>query len=329
MTFKVDADIALFAVRHKLEKEYRAYLFLRELAKDRSGYICRIQGAKLLSEKYKQGYSTSQRHIKALMDMGWITKVRRGNIHINGILRIKAILSAHIEGFRERKRVLYVEDSKKEKHYNGRLLLHVFKAALTSGLTHDKLKRNERKIINSLDRKERNKAVIGTALANDPQSKAYAFSLKSEDWAMGLGTVQIRKQIAETERFEWYRWNELGGKMFSSEREAIQFGNAHLSNFNRGYLKKRYKSYLVCIGESIHAGSNRIELGFRNQRTKANTDLLTLTLSGTVTAIKVNKIKPLRAPKAQKNLFIEDFRPFTDDFDPFCLSIPEVGLPIK
>lgn len=329
MTFKVDADIALFAVRHKLEKEYRAYLFLRELAKDRSGYICRIQGAKLLSEKYKQGYSTSQRHIKALMDMGWITKVRRGNIHVNGILRIKAILSAHIEGFRERKRVLYVGDSKKEKHYNGRLLLHVFKAALTSGLTQDKLKRNEKKIIKSLPLKERNKAVIGTALANDPQSKAYAFSLKSEDWAMGLGTVQIRKQVAETERFEWYRWNELGGKMFSSEREAVQFGNAHLPNFNRGYLKKRYKSYLVCVGESIHAGSNRIELGFRNQRTEANTDLLTLTLSGTVTAIKVNKIKPLRAPKAQKNLFIEDFRPFTGSIDSFSFDFSEVAIPIK
>ena len=318
MRFKVDADIALFAIRHKLEKEYRAYLFLRELAKGRSGYICRIQGAKALAEKYKQGYSTSQRHIKALIEMGWITKVRHGNIHINGILRIKSILNAHIEGFQERKRVLYVEDSKREWAYNGRILLHVFKAALTSGLTHDKLRRNEKKIIKSLSIQERrNKAVIGTALEKDPQCRAYAFSLKSKDWAMGIATVQIRKQIAETERFEWYRWNELQGMMFTSEREAVQFGNAHLPNFNRGYLKKRYKSYLVCTGENIHAGSNRIELGFRNQRTQADTDLLTLTLSGKTTAIKVLKIKALRAPKAQKNLFIEDFRPLTGSGDFF------------
>lgn len=318
MRFKVDADIALFAVRHKLEKEYRAYLFLRELAKGRSGYICRIQGAKALAEKYKQGYSTSQRHIKALIEMGWITKVRHGNIHINGILRIKSILNAHIEGFQERKRVLYVDDSKREWAYNGRILLHVFKAALTSGLTHDKLRRNEKKIIKSLSIQERrNKAVIGTALEKDPQCRAYAFSLKSKDWAMGIATVQIRKQVAETERFEWYRWNELQGMMFTSEREAVQFGNAHLPNFNRGYLKKRYKSYLVCTGENIYAGSNRIELGFRNQRTQADTDLLTLTLSGKTTAIKVLKIKALRDPKAQKNLFIEDFRPLTGSGDFF------------
>jgi hypothetical protein len=319
MVFKVDADIALFAVRHKLEKEFRTYLYLRELAKGKSGYICRISGAKAVAEKYKQGYSTSQRHIKALIEMGWITKVRHGNIHINGILRIKAILSAHIEGFHERKRVFYIEDSKKEKYYNGRLLLHVFKSALTSGLTHDKLRRNEKKILKSLSVKERkNKAVIGTALEKDPQRRAYAFSLKATDWAMGLGTVQIRKQVAETERFEWYRWNELGGKMFTSEREAIQFGNAHISNFNRGYLKRRYKSYLVCTGEDIFAGSNRIELGFRNQSTNLADDLLTLTLSGKVVNIKVEKIKPLRSPKPQKNLFIEDFRPFTGRINSFC-----------
>lgn len=311
MKFKIDADIALFAVRHKLEKELRAYLYLRELAKDRSGYINRIQAAKDLSTAYHQGYSTSQRHIKTLMDMGWVCKAGKGNLHINGILRVKALLSEHVEGFVERKRVMIVDDSPKALIVPDRsMVLNVWKAALTAGLTQDKLKRNEKKVIKALTPQERkNKAVIGTALAKDPQAKSYAFSLKSEDWSMGIGTVQLRKIYSEHAKFEWYRWKELGGMEFKTEREAVLYGSANIPNFNRGFIKKRFKTWFVCVGETINNGRNAIELGFRNQKTK-NADLSHIVISGKRRVLEVNKIKPLRSPMPKKIFVPDDFRPF-------------------
>lgn len=320
MTFRVDADVALFAVRHKVEKEYRAYLFLREQAKDRSGYICRNQAAKDLSVFSKQGYSTAQRHIKSLIEMGWITKSGKGNIHINGILRVKALLYDNVEGFYERKRVFYVDCEAKE-FYAPSYLIAAFKSALTAGLTQDKLRRNEKKFFKNLTPQERrNKAVIGTALAKDPQARAYAFSIKSQDWAMSIGTVNTRKKISESERYEFYSWNALGNMEFKSEREAVHFGNAHIPNFNRGYLKRKYNTYVVCTGENIRRGSKGIEIGFRNQSTASGASTPHVKLAGKEVILKVNKIKALRAPNAQKNLFITDLRPFMDDFDPFLID---------
>lgn len=311
MRFRLDADIALFAVRHKLEKELRAYLYLREVAKDRSGYINRNIAVSMLAKEYDQGASTCQRHIKALMDMGWICKAGSGNLHINGILRVKALLSLNVEGFVERKRVMYVEDKPRAIYGSTRTeYLRIWKAALCSGLTQDKLRRNEKKIIKRLSSAERkNKAVIGTALAKDPQARAYAFSLKSEDWNMGIGTVQMRKVYSEQARFEWYRWKELGGMEFRTEREAVLFGNANLPNFNRGFIKKRFKTYLICIGEKINDGRNKIELGFRNQKTDG-TDLTQLVISGNRRVLEVKNIKPLRLPMPKKIFASDDVRQF-------------------
>ena len=149
---------------------------------------------------------------------------------------------------------------------------------------------------------------------------------KSADWAMGLGTVNNRKKVAESEKFEWYRWQELLGKTFRSEREAIECGKAHIENFNKGYLKRRGKYFLVCTGERIYQGSNYIELKHRNSKAKG--EPLNVTISGKAVTLKVNKIKALRAPKAQKNLFIDDFRPFGYQVKGFSFDFPATEIPI-
>lgn len=324
MSYTIDADIALFAVRHKLEKELRAYLCLRDFAKDKSGYLNRAQGAALLSETFKYSRSTPQRHIKTLIEMGWVSKAGKGNVHINGLLRVKAILQTHVEGFQIRKRIirtskLRILGGNEQRSY----MLRTFKANLCSGLTWDKIKRNESKVIRDLLPQERkNKAVIGTALAKAPQVRSYSFSLKSLDWHMSPATVNIRKVTAEDERLEWYRWNELGGMTFRSEREAVQFGNAHLPGFHRGYLKKRGNYYLVCIGERVNKGSNAVELGYRNNN-KVKPEMLSIVISGVAHQLKAEKIKPLKVSKPKKIFVSTDFRPFGDvnkafSFDPFA-----------
>jgi hypothetical protein len=311
MLYTIDADIALFAVRHKLEKELRAYLCLRDFAKNRSGYLNRKQGATLLSETFKYSRSTPHRHIKTLIEMGWITKAGKGNLHINGILRVKAVLQRHVESFQIRKRVYRLSPVKQKYQAENRIyLLNAFKANLCSGLTQDKIKRNETRVIKGLHPQERkNKAVLGTALAKAPHVRSYSFSLKSLDWKMSPATALKRKQYAEEERLEWYRWEELGGMTFKSERNAVHFGNAHLPNFNRGYLKKRGPVYLVCIGERVHKGSNAVGLGYRKQNF-TGAHLLNLKISGVSQEIKVEKIKPIKASQSKKNLLLDDFRPF-------------------
>lgn len=321
MQYIADADISLFAVRYKLEKEYRAYLFLRDLAKDRSGYVNRKNAASELSAKCYQGYSTSQRHIKTLVEMGWVTPVRKGNIHVNGIYRVKALLQKHIEGFQIRKRVF---TTAKPKFLAGsrKGLINAFKANLCSGLTWDKVRRNETRYVKNLPPQERkNKAVLGTALAKAPHLRQYAYSLKSEDWHMSPATVFARKSYAETDRLEWYRWISLGDKVFRSEREAVQFGNAHLRDFNRGYLKKRGNAYLVCTGETVHKGSNSVHLGFRRSLSPKR-DMLNIKIAGQQIVLKAEKIKPLKTKTTQKIFVQTDFRAFTEvnevfSFDPF------------
>ena len=327
MYLTIDADIALFAVRRKLEKEIRVYYLLREYAKDSSGYINRKEAVKRLSEETLQSRPTTQRHIKCLVDMGFISVAGKGNIHINGILRVKELLSLNVEGFQIRRRTLGYKGVQFKGAASRQYKLASFKAALTSGLTHDKLQRNRKKFIKDLPAQERkSKAVIGTALANDLTVGAYAFSIKSADWAMGLGTVNNRKKVAESEKFEWYRWQELLGKTFRSEREAIECGKAHIESFNKGYLKRRGKYFLVCTGERIYQGSNYIELKHRNSKAKG--EPLNVTISGKAVTLKVNKIKALRAPKAQKNLFIDDFRPFGYQVKGFSFDFPATEIPI-
>jgi DNA-binding MarR family transcriptional regulator len=320
MSYTVDADIALFAVKHKLEKELRAYLCLRDFAKDRSGYFNRKQGATLLSEAFKYSRSTPHRHIKTLLEMGWVSKAGKGNLHINGILRVKALLQKHVEGFQIRKRVYKLSPIRQKfQAENRNYLLNAFKANLCSGLTQDKIKRNEIRVIKGLHPQERkNKAVLGTALAKAPHVRSYSFSLKSQDWKMSPATALKRKQYAEEERLEWYRWEALGGMTFKSERNAVHFGNAHLHSFNRGYLKKRGPVYLVCIGESVNKGSNAVGLKYRRQKFTGD-KLLSLKISGVEQVLKAEKIKPIRSSQSKKNLLLDDFRPFAKLNNDFSL----------
>ena len=242
MQLFVDLDIALFSVRHKLDKELRAYYFFRELAKADSGYISRKGAICAYMEKAGASYGTANRRINSLIELGWAIKAKSGNVHINGLYRVKTLLNEkHGQGpnmgFVWRRRTALLELFAP----GGKNTLDNFKGSLAAALTADKLNRDlHRAKVRITQGQKMSKADIGKALASIPHLGCYAHRLKCEDWNLSAGTVNRRKKVSESLKLELYDWQRVEGLHFASRDEAIQ-GAIALGYVDRDFRKVFYK----------------------------------------------------------------------------------------
>lgn len=241
MQLFIDLDIALFSVRHKLDKELRAYYFFRELSRNSSGYIGRKEAIAAYMEKAGASYGTANRRVNALCELGWAIKAKSGNVHINGLYRVKTLLNVlhgPKMGFVWRRRTALLDLFAP----GGKNTLDSFKGSLAAALTADKLNRDlHREKVRISKGQRMSKADIGKALASVPHLGCYAHRLKCEDWNLSAGTVNRRKKVSEKLKLELYDWQRVEGLHFASRDEAIQ-GAIALGYVDRHFRKVFYKN---------------------------------------------------------------------------------------
>lgn len=277
MQLCIDLDVALLSVRNKLDKECRAYYFWRELSKGSSGYISRKAAISSYMERTGSSYGTANRRVNALLELGWAVRAKKGNIHINGLYRVKTLLHTHFSakmGFIWRRRTALVD------LFAGENTLDNFKGGLTAALTADKLSRNltKAKAGISFNGNRVSKAEIGTALAQLPHIECYAHTLKCRDWNLSAGTVNRRKKVSEALKLELYDWQRVDGLCFRSREEAIQ-GAIALGYIDREYRKVFFKdgSYGLRGADKIRT---RVELKRRAKPNNGVCKNLLVSISG-------------------------------------------------
>jgi len=233
MFLMLDLDISLFCTRYKLEREMLAYYLLREAGKGVSGYVNKKAAVSMLIEKTGCSYATAMRRLSSLKEMGFVLGAGKGNIHINGLYRVKTMLSDKFGdsmSFVRRRRCFEADLGK------GTIDLNALKAQTFSALTADKLARNKQKF--QKDNKRSNarlgKAAIGMALAKDRYLESYAISLQQVDFNIAAGTASKRSKLAQKLGYQKNEKRAVPGMSFATRNEAIWAGlDMQLPNFGR------------------------------------------------------------------------------------------------
>lgn len=320
MQLFIDLDIALFSVRHKLDKELRAYYFFRELSRNSSGYIGRKEAIAAYMEKAGASYGTANRRVNALCELGWAIKAKSGNVHINGLYRVKTLLNVlhgPKMGFVWRRRTALLDLFAP----GGKNTLDSFKGSLAAALTADKLNRDlHREKVRISKGQRTSKADIGKALASVPHLGCYAHRLKCEDWNLSAGTVNRRKKVSEKLKLELYDWQRVEGLHFASRDEAIQ-GAIALGYVDRHFRKVFYKNGSFGLRDADKIRT-RVELFRRGKpnHLKAQGDVLTV--SGQRVVIKQERSFSIKEYGfSMSRAFYEELEnpvfkdPFADDFE--------------
>lgn len=300
MRLRIDLDIALFSVQHKLDKECRAYYFFRELAKGTSGYINRRKAISAYMENADVSYGTANRRINSLLELGWMFRAGKGNVHVTGLYRVKTLLAnLQKEGnqFVWRRRTAEIDLFP----VGGKNSLDSFKGSLTAALTSDKLNRNRHKAKAGLRSSRKSKADIGTALAKNPYLNCYSHSLKCADWSLSAGTVNRRKKASELLNLESYHTKMVEGFSFTSKAEAIEAAIA-LEYTGKYFKRVFYRMGFYGLRDADEIWTN-VELFRRGKPNHLKAKELTIHVSGNAAILK--NIKDLTKKQRSSSLFIQ------------------------
>lgn len=226
-TLMVDTDVSKFCVQNKIVRELHLYVVLRYFLKDRSGYISRKDAANMYASEFGCSSATAYRRIDSLIGLGWISE-RGSMIHVNGILRVKALLSLLDGDFHYSR---YMTEATIRVNGNYRRVIDAFSVSVLEGIKLEKIQRNlhrSRAKASNAYQKDKvrhaspGKCKISKRLVEQRYDRSYAMSLVSADLGISISSVSRAKKKAQEYGFSNYERRFVEGVNIGSYGEVTK-----------------------------------------------------------------------------------------------------------